>query len=38
VAPVASIVALGIGNSVQGSEASAEWVVPEVQHYVPILA
>src|SRR5262249_37334462 len=38
VAPVASIVALGIETSVPESDAPAEWVVPELPQYEPALA
>ncbi|SPM31049.1 YncE family protein [Mycobacterium terramassiliense] len=38
VAPVASIVALGIETSVHESQAPTEWVVPELPHREPVLA
>jgi YVTN family beta-propeller protein len=38
VAPVASIVTLGIETSIRESEAPAEWVVPERPHYEPASA
>jgi YVTN family beta-propeller protein len=38
VAPVASIIALGIETSVLESRASGEWVVPELPPYEPALA
>ncbi|HWT49668.1 MAG TPA: YncE family protein [Mycobacterium sp.] len=38
VAPVASIVALGVEDSAPESETSAEWVVPEVPQLEPALA
>lgn len=38
VAPVASIVALGIETSVRESEPPTEWVVPELPHCEPALA